>query len=191
MGSARRPARSPAAFVPERAAGRPTAGPMSRGRLLGAAGEGRRAGRGAGLGLSGRRGAREERAAPLLPGLGKARVPAGDEAFSWLCRSLCQRSSIGYGGPWLVTRIPPLRTRHRLPFQGSQTFCSWAASLPFRWGDPRVPQFRTRWTWSRSSSVDQELGKLLESFFFLFKLAYGDNLRFPDPRLALTLTLVE
>lgn len=31
----------------------------------------------------------------------------------------------------------------------------------------------------------------LSFFFFLFKLAYGDNLRFPGPRLALTLTLVE
>lgn len=172
MVSARGPARSSAAFVPERAAGRPTAGPLSRERLLGAAGGGRRAGRGAGLGLSGRRGAREERAALLLPGLGEARVPAGDEAFSWLCRSLCQRSSIGYGGPWLGTRTPPLRARRRLPFQGSQTFCSsWAASLPFRWGDPRVPLFRTRWSWSLSSSVDQALDKLLESFLFPLSLS--------------------
>ena len=41
------------------------------------------------------------------------------------------------------------------------------------------------------SLVNVEFTKLLESFFFLFKLAYGDTLRFPDPRLALTLTFVE
>lgn len=163
MVSARRPARSPTAFVPERAAGRPTAGPMSRGRLLGAAGEGRRAGRGAGLGLSGRRGARKS-GLRRWPSLGKARVPAGDEGVLLAVSESLPAFFDRLWGAVAGYSDPPLRTATASPSKvarpapGQPRFLSDGVTQ-----ESPVPDSVDL---VLSSSVDQELGKLLEFFSF-------------------------
>lgn len=177
MVSARRPARSLAALAPERAAGRPTAGQMSREGLRGAAGGGRRAGRGG-------------RVRPVWPPRGRRLLGCAALSRSRRCPSTCgwRRVLLAMSeplpefldrlwGPWLGTRTPPLRG----PASPSPSKVASSSAPP---GQPRFlsggvtqesPSSGLGGTWLLSSSVDRELDKLRD-FFSLHTVIFCDFL---------------
>ena len=163
-----------------RARGGPANGwPSIAGGLRGA-GRGRRAGRGTGLGLSGRRRSGKSGLRRFFP------VSARPEHLRVAPRSLghvgaCARvpwpavgALAGYSHPASAGALC------RLPFQGSQSLCfSWAAPLPFRWSDPRAPRFHSRGGLGRSGPMCHELDKLRDFFFFLTCVWWYEAISWP------------